>query len=42
VGILDTSLISSYPELKFHIKDELMTVSQYYRDLKAGKAQLEE
>ena len=42
VGILDTSLIPTYPELKFYNKDELMTVSQYYRDLQAGKAQLEE
>ena len=42
VGILDTSLISTYPELKFYTKDDLMTVSQYYRDLQAGKAQLEE
>ena len=42
VGILDTSLISTHPELKFYTKDELMTVSQYYRDLQDGKAQLEE
>ncbi len=42
VGILDTSLISSYPELKFYTESELLEISQYYRDLKAGKAELEE
>jgi ABC-type bacteriocin/lantibiotic exporter with double-glycine peptidase domain len=42
VGIMDTSLIKYYPELKFYTESELLEISQYYKDLKSGKAELEE
>lgn len=42
VGIMDTSLIKNYPELKFYNELELLKTSQYYKDLQAGKAELEE
>lgn len=42
VKILDSSLIKLQKNLKFYTRDELILHSQYYRDLIAGKAVLEE
>ncbi len=42
VGILDSSLIDNEKEMKFYTRDELLKASQYYQDLMAGKAQLED
>jgi ABC-type multidrug transport system fused ATPase/permease subunit len=42
VGILDTSLITQNTQLEFYSQQKLIKVSQYYRDLRQGKAQLEE
>jgi ATP-binding cassette, subfamily B, bacterial PglK len=42
IGILDSSLIKTRKEMIFHTIDELQIESQYYRDLIAGKAVLED
>ncbi|MEM1312354.1 MAG: ATP-binding cassette domain-containing protein [Patescibacteria group bacterium] len=42
VAIMDSSLISSSDEINFFARNELLNESQYYCDLMAGKAQLEE
>jgi ABC-type multidrug transport system fused ATPase/permease subunit len=42
VAILDSSLIASSKEMKFHTRSELLKESQYYRDLMEGKAQLDD
>jgi ABC-type multidrug transport system fused ATPase/permease subunit len=41
VAILDSSLISSIKEMKFYSRENLLLHSQYYKDLMAGKAQLD-
>jgi ATP-binding cassette, subfamily B, bacterial PglK len=42
IGILDSSLIKTHKDMVFYSRDELQVESQYYRDLIAGKAVLED
>jgi ABC-type multidrug transport system fused ATPase/permease subunit len=42
VAILDSSLIETQKDMKFYTREELSKQSQYYRDLMAGKAILED
>lgn len=41
-AILDSSLFETQKELTFVSRSELLDMSDYYRDLQAGKAYLEE
>jgi ABC-type multidrug transport system fused ATPase/permease subunit len=42
IGLLDSSLFSSSTTMQFMSKQDLHQVSQYYRDLTSGRAQLED
>ncbi|MEI6729006.1 MAG: ATP-binding cassette domain-containing protein [bacterium] len=42
VAILDSSLIDTYKDLNFYSRSQLKTKSQYYQDLMAGKAKLDD